>query len=77
MCHPIQLSDLRFFSASFLSPPLSQTCQLHPDLRAQTPQGLHIPDMKVEAAKYKLAQQQAKAAGQMQPPPQDGMDMSN
>lgn len=63
------------FSLSILSRSL-QTCQLHPDLRAQTPSGLKIPDMKVEAAKYKAAQQQAKAQGQMQPPPQDGMDMS-
>lgn len=33
-----------------------ETCQLHPDLRLQTPPGLQIPDIKAEAAKHKRQQ---------------------
>jgi mitogen-activated protein kinase 1/3 len=33
-----------------------ETCQMHPELRSQTPAGLHIPDVKAEAAVYKAKQ---------------------
>jgi hypothetical protein len=33
-----------------------ETCQMHPELRKQTPAGLHIPDVKAEAAVYKAKQ---------------------
>lgn len=39
---------------------LSLAGQLHPELRAQTPPGLVIPDIKAEAAKIKA--QQAESA---------------
>ena len=40
-----------------------ECCQMHPELRAQTPPGLVIPDIKAEAAKLKAQQAEAKKNG--------------
>lgn len=37
-----------------------ETCQLHSELRALSPDGLVIPDIKAEAAKVKAAQAEAR-----------------
>lgn len=56
-----------------------ETCQLHPEMRAQTPAGLVIPDIKAEAAKIKAQQAEAKkngGAGAAAKAQQDVMDMT-
>jgi serine/threonine protein kinase len=50
-----------------------ETCQMHPELRAQTPADIQVPDIKAEAIKYKAAQALAKANGTAPPQP-DVMD---
>lgn len=74
------------FDVDFESVPLSkeslrallweEVCLMHPSLRQQTPPGLHIPDIKAEAAIYKQQQAEARRNGQAPTPVPDVMDMS-